>query len=50
MNTIKLENLVTDITRIGHIVSTPYDMILIYGLDGKYVNSVDTEADDINQQ
>jgi hypothetical protein len=50
MNTIKLTDLVNDLTQIGHIVSTPYDMILIYGLDGKYMNSVDTAPDDINQQ
>lgn len=50
MNTIKLTDLVNDLTQIGHIVSTPYDMILIYGLDGKYINSVDTESVDINQQ
>lgn len=50
MNNIKLTDLVNDLTQVGHIVSTPYDMILIFDLDGKYINSVDTESVDINQQ
>ncbi len=50
MDTLRLTDLVNDLTQIGHIVSTPYDMILIFDLDGKYLNSVDTEPDNINQQ
>lgn len=50
MNIIKLTDLVNNLKQIGHIISTPYDMILILDLDGRYLNSVDTEADDINQQ
>lgn len=43
MNTIKLTNLVTDLTQIGHIVSMQGGMVLMYDLYGKYLNSVDTE-------
>lgn len=50
MNSLKLTDLVNDLTQIGHIVSTPYSMILIFNLDGKYLSSVDTESADIDQQ
>ena len=49
MHTLKLTDLVNDLTQIGHIVSTPYDMILILDLDGRYLSSVDTEDKSIDQ-